>query len=70
MGRTTIFRRMSTQDAVISYIEDGATVRDAARWAGVTRACIYLWLKKGEEGDGDEYVRFYERFNRATGHKQ
>lgn len=74
MARTTIFQRMNTQEAVIDAIENGCTVSEAAECAGVTRACIYSWLKKGEAGTRSddqvnltEYIDFYQRFNSAVG---
>jgi transposase-like protein len=67
MSRTTIFQRMTMQQAVLEAIENGCTVSEAAECAGITRACVYAWLKKGREEDDLEYMEFYRKFNLAVG---
>jgi hypothetical protein len=65
----TTGRRSKINDTAIericSAIAIGATYEIAAEHAGITRATLYNWLKKGSEATRGNYKTLFDRFKKA-----
>jgi len=52
-------------ERICSAIAIGATYEIAAEHAGITRATLYNWLKKGSEATRGNYKTLFDRFKKA-----
>lgn len=59
---------LERQEQICGAIENGKSVKSAARMAGIHPATVYSWLDKGEDQDEGIYADFRDRFVRARGH--
>lgn len=57
----------STQENIATVIEQGGSIREACRRAGVHRETFYSWMEYGEEEDAGPFQEFYDRLTRARG---
>lgn len=53
------------QHNIITAIQTGATYEMAASFGNITRATLWLWLKKGQEQSKGIYRTFFDAFKRA-----
>jgi len=60
------------QEAIAADIEQGRSMRSAARKQDLTPQTVMNWMQRGEadleEGKDNEYTRFFERITRAKGY--
>jgi hypothetical protein len=57
----------NVRQRVLTALSVQGTFEVAALYAGVSERTLYLWLKKGREGKGDRYVRFFQEVQVAVG---
>jgi len=57
----------STQEQIATVIEQGGSISEACRRAGVHRETFYRWMQYGEEEDAGPFQEFRERLVRARG---
>lgn len=55
------------QEQIAAVIEQGGSIREAARKVGIHRETIGRWAEKGREQDEGIYADFYDRLTRAKG---
>jgi hypothetical protein len=53
------------QHHIVTAIKTGATYEVAAQFGGITRATLWLWLKKGQEQSRGIYRTFFDTFKKA-----
>lgn len=53
------------QQRIVSAIQTGATYEVAAQFGGITRATLWLWLRKGQEQTKGIYKTFFDSFKSA-----
>jgi len=53
------------QNRIINAIKAGSTYEIAAGFGGVTRATLWLWLKKGQDQNKGIYRTFFDAFKNA-----
>jgi transposase-like protein len=60
------------QEAIATDLEQGRSMRSAARKQDLTPQTVMNWMQKGEshleEGKANEYTEFFERITRAKGY--
>ena len=60
------------QEAIAADIEQGRSMRSAARKQDLTPQTVMNWMQRGEadleEGKENEYTQFFERITRAKGY--
>lgn len=60
------------QEAIATDIQQGRSMRSAARKQGITPQTVMNWMQKGEShleaGKTNEYTDFFERITRAKGY--
>jgi len=60
------------QEAIAADIEQGRSMRSAARKQDLTPQTVMNWMQRGEadleDGKANEYTRFFERITRAKGY--
>lgn len=66
-GRPTKLTK-EREEKIAQAIEDGKSMRSAARMAGVHPNTIFAWLDRGEGQDEGIYADFHDRIERARGH--
>ena len=56
-------------DEICGHIKRGNFVEVAAGLAGISKECLYSWLKKGKQdrrrGESSQYLEFLEKFEKA-----
>lgn len=57
----------ATQEQIASVIEQGGSIAEACRRAGVHRETFYRWMQFGEEEDAGPFQEFHDRLTRARG---
>lgn len=57
----------ATQEQIASVIEDGGSIREACRKAGVHREQFGRWMEYGDEEDAGPFQEFRDRLVRARG---
>ncbi len=53
------------QQKIVQAIQTGATYEVAAQYGGITRATLWLWLRKGQEQNKGIYRTFFDAFKSA-----
>jgi transposase-like protein len=66
-GRSRERPDKSTEEAIASAIESGASIQEACRRAGVHREQFYRWMQYGEEEPETAFGAFRDRLVRARG---
>ena len=60
------------QEAIAADIEQGRSMRSAARKQDLSPQTVFNWMQRGEadleEGKENEYTQFFERITRAKGY--
>jgi transposase-like protein len=56
-----------TQELIANVIEQGASIAEACRRAGVHRETFYRWMQFGEEEEAGPFQEFRDRLVRARG---
>jgi len=56
------------QEDIAAAIEDGKSIRSAARMAGISPQTFHSWMSRGETQDEGIYRDFLDRIARAKGH--
>jgi len=57
----------STQEKIASVVENGGSISEACRRAGVHKETFYRWMNYGEEEDAGPFQEFRDRLVRARG---
>jgi len=57
----------ATQEKIASAIEEGASIQEACRRAGVHREQFYRWMQYGQDEEAGPFQEFRDRLVRARG---
>lgn len=60
----------STQEKIATVIEQGASISEACRRAGVHKETFYRWMQYGDEEDAGPFQEFRDRLVRARGESE